>query len=98
MKYELQSTRTFNIWLTGLKDKTVKRQILARLSRVENGHFGDIKPLSADLFEMRCFFGGGLRMYYTLRNQQIILLLAGGDKTNQSRDIEKAKNILKDLE
>ena len=98
MKYELQSTRTFNIWLTGLKDKTVKRQILARLSRVENGHFGDIKPLSADLFEMRCFFGGDLRMYYTLRNQQIILLLAGGDKTNQSRDIEKAKNILKDLE
>ena len=98
MKYELQSTRTFNIWLTGLKDKTVKRQILARLSRVENGHFGDIKPLSADLFEMRCFFVGGFRLYYTLRNQQIILLLAGGDKTNQSRDIEKAKNILKDLE
>jgi putative addiction module killer protein len=98
MKYELQSTQTFNNWLSDLKDKVVKRQVLARLSRVENGYFGDIKTLTSDLFELRCFFGGGLRIYYTVKNQQVVLLLVGGDKSSQSRDIEKAKNILKDLE
>lgn len=98
MKYELQSTQTFNQWLAKLKDKTVKNQLLSRLARVENGHFGDTKTLAADLFELRCFFGGGLRVYYTIRNQRIILLLAGGDKSSQERDIEKAKAILNMLE
>jgi putative addiction module killer protein len=98
MKYTLHSTRVFNRWLTGLKDKTVKNQLLSRLARLENGHFGDCKALTADLFELRCFFGGGLRVYYTLRNQQVILLLAGGDKSSQPRDIEKAKSLLEGLE
>ena len=62
MKYELQSTQTFNHWLAKLKDRTVKNQLLSRLARVENGHFGDTKALSADLFELRCFFGGGIRV------------------------------------
>ena len=98
MKYELHSTPTFNHWLSGLKDRTVKNQLLSRLARVENGHFGDIKPLEANLFELRCFFGGGLRVYYTIRHTKIVLLLAGGDKTSQRRDIEKAKDLLKTLE
>jgi putative addiction module killer protein len=68
------------------------------LARVENGHFGDTKTLAADLFELRCFFGGGIRMYYTLRNQRVVLLLAGGDKSSQDRDIAKAKAILDALE
>ena len=58
----------------------------------------DGKALSADLFELRCFFGGGIRVYYTVRNQRILLLLAGGDKSSQSRDIEKAQAILNALE
>jgi putative addiction module killer protein len=81
-----------------LKDKTVKNQLLSRLARVENGNFGDTKAWAADLFELRCFFGGGLRVYYTVRNQRIVLLLAGGDKSSQERDIEKAKAILNTLE
>ncbi len=84
MKYELQSTQTFNNWLSDLKDKVVKRQVLARLAKVENGYFGDIKTLTSDLFELRCFFGGGLRIYYTIKNQQVVLLLVGGDKSSQS--------------
>jgi putative addiction module killer protein len=76
----------------------VKNQVLSRLARVENGHFGDTKTLAADLFELHCFFGGGIRMYYTLRNQRIVLLLAGGDKSSQDRDIAKAKAILDALE
>jgi putative addiction module killer protein len=80
-----------------LKDKTVKNQLLSRLARVENGNFGDTKTLAADLFELRCFFGGGIRVYYTIRYQQVVLLLAGGDKGSQDRDIEKAKAILETL-
>ncbi len=98
MKYELKSTQTFNHWLAKLKDRTIKNQLLSRLARVENGNFGDTKALSADLFELRCFFGGGLRVYYTIRNQQVVLLLIGGDKSSQDRDIEKAKAILNTLE
>jgi putative addiction module killer protein len=98
MKYELKSTQTFNRWFSNLKDRTVKNQLLSRLARMENGHFGDYKPLSANLFELRCFFGAGLRVYYTIRNQQVILLLVGGDKSSQDRDIEKAETILKTLE
>ena len=97
MKYELQSTQTFNHWLAKLKDRTVKNQLLSRLARVENGHFGDTKSLSAELFELRCFFGGGIRVYYSIRNQRVVLLLAGGDKSSQSRDIEKAQAILNAL-
>lgn len=98
MKFELQSTQAFTSWLSNQKDRTVKNQLLSRLARIENGNFGDTKALSANLFELRCFFGGGIRVYYTIRSQKIVLLLAGGDKTSQDRDIEKAKAILNTLE
>lgn len=98
MKYTLQSTQAFTQWLSGLKNRTTKNQLLARLARVENGHFGDCKPLDSQLFELRCFFGGGLRVYYTIRHEHVVLLLAGGDKSSQRRDIDKANAILKTLE
>lgn len=98
MKYELQSTQTFNRWLAGLKDRTVRNQLLSRLARMENCQFGDCKALESGVFELRCFFGGGLRVYYTLRQARIVLLLTGGDKSSQSRDIEKAKALLSTLE
>ena len=98
MKYELQTTQTFNHWFAKLKDRTVKNKLLSRLARVENGNFGDVKALASDLFELRCFLGGGIRVYYTIRNQRLVLLLAGGDKSSQERDIEKAKAILSTLE
>lgn len=69
MKYELQSTQTFNHRIAKLKDRAVKNQLLSRLARIENGNFGDTKTLAADLFESRCFFGGGIRVYYTIRHQ-----------------------------
>ncbi|SJM91836.1 conserved hypothetical protein [Crenothrix polyspora] len=54
--------------------------------------------MDSNLFELRCFFGGGIRVYYTIRNQQVVLLWVGGDKSSQSRDIEKAKTILNTFE
>jgi putative addiction module killer protein len=98
MKYELKSTKIFNTWFASLKDKTIKNKLLSRLARVENGNFGDTKALDSGLFELRFFFGGGLRIYYTFRNQHVVLLLAGGDKSSQDKDIEKAKTILDNLE
>ena len=97
MKHTLQSSETFSRWFSKLKDAAIKRQLLARLSRVENGHFGDFKRLDAHLFELRCFFGGGLRVYYTVREGCVVLLLVGGDKSTQSKDIEKARAILAKL-
>lgn len=98
MKYKLQSTQTFKRWLAGLKDPVVRSKVLNRLDRMNNGNFGNCKLLVNGLFELRFMFGAGLRIYYTLKNNQVILLLAGGDKSSQDRDIEKAKALLKTLE
>ena len=98
MKYTLQSTQSFDRWFKHLKDKTVKNKILARFLRVQNGNFGDIKKINADLFEMRCFFSNGIRIYYAHKQTTIILLLVGGDKSTQSKDIKKAHAILNALE
>lgn len=98
MKYEIASTAVFDKWFRSLKDRTTRNKILARISRVENGNFGDFKSLGDNLFELRFFFGGGLRIYYTIRNNQIVLLLHGGDKSSQNRDIEKARQMIQGLE
>lgn len=98
MTYTLQSTQTFNHWLAGLKDPVVRNKVLTRLDRVVQGNFGDCKTLANGLYELRFAFGVGLRVYYTLKNERVVLLLAGGDKSSQERDIEKALALLKTLE
>jgi putative addiction module killer protein len=98
MKYELHSTVLFDKWFHKLNDAVTKRKILARLARIENGNFGDFKQLYTNLYELRFFFGSGIRIYYTIRNGQIILLLAGGDKASQKADIQKAKDLLNEME
>ena len=98
MNYELVSTPVFDKWLKKLKDRTTKNKVLFRLDRIENGNFGDHKSLGDDLFELRFFFGGGLRIYYTIRNRQVLFLLNGGDKSSQSKDIDRARQIIKELE
>ena len=98
MKYELRSTKKFNKWFSKIKDATSKRRILARLARVENGNFGDFKQIHADLFELRFFFGSGWRIYYTIRGNRVVLLLVGGDKSSQQNDIQKAKELLSEME
>jgi putative addiction module killer protein len=98
MKYKLRSTEQYDKWFSNLKESTLKIRILARLSRVENGNFGDFKQISHGLFELRFFFGAGLRIYYTIRDSKVIFLLAGGDKSSQEKDIEKVTELLKELE
>ena len=98
MKYILRSTKEYDKWLAGLKDVSVKIRVLARLGRVENGNFGDFKQIGDHLFELRFFFGAGLRIYYTIRDGAVVFLLVGGGKATQAKDIDKATQILNELE
>lgn len=80
-----------------VKDKNVKRRINVRLHRIETqNHFGDFKNLGDKLFEMRINYGPGYRIYYTYRDDKIVLLLAGGDKSSQAEDIKLAKALIKE--
>ena len=98
MTYKLHSTSTFDKWLAKLKDRSTRNRLLTRLDRIETGNFGDFKQIDTNLFELRFFFGAGLRIYYTIRNGQVVLLLAGGDKSTQTKDIAKAKELLLEME
>jgi len=98
MKYEIKSTKQFNKWFLKLKDSVTKSRVLGRLSRVENGNFGDFKQISSTLFELRFFFGAGFRIYYTIQNDVVVILLVGGDKSSQEKDIATATELLAILE
>jgi len=94
MHYEIETTNIFDKWLNSLKDKIAVTRIMSRLYRMEQGNFGDVKTVGQNLFEIRFFFSSGFRVYYTIRGKAIILLLCGGDKSTQKKDIEKAKKIM----
>lgn len=75
----------------------IQGRIVDRLSRVNQGNFGDHKSVGEGISEMRLKFGSGYRIYYTVRNETIVFLLAGGDKSSQREDIKKAKELIKEL-
>ena len=81
----------FTDWLNSLRDATMRRRILQRLLRLEQGHFGDVKPVGAGVNELRFFFGAGYRVYFGEDGDRIVVLLCGGDKGSQSRDIQQAQ-------
>ena len=84
----------YRIWLNGL-DKMVKARVQARIFRFESGNIGDTKSVGEGVYEARFFFGSGFRLYFGIDGKKIIILLIGGDKKTQSRDIVKAKSYLK---
>ena len=94
MTYVLTSTNTFDSWFKALKNKPTKNRVLARLARIEAGNFGDFKDLKQGLYELRFVFGSGLRVYYTIQNQTVVLLVNGGDKSSQQKDIIKARQLI----
>lgn len=83
-------------WLLGLADRRAQARILMRINRMEAGSFGDHKPLSAGVWELRIDWGPGYRVYYAQAGKRLILLLAGGDKRRQQADIEAAISYWKD--
>lgn len=78
-------------------DKAIRARIEMRLKRIENGNYGDVKRLDEYLYELRCKFGNGIRIYFYEIDNTIILLLCAGDKASQSKDIENAKLYIKDF-
>ena len=95
--YSIQQTHTFSQWLTNLKDMRTRISIVRRLERAESGNLGDIKSVGGSVYEMRINRGPGYRLYYTMRKNELIILLVGGDKSTQRSDIEKAKEMAKEI-
>ena len=91
--FEVQSSLEFDEWIDALRDRRAAAKILSRIQRIERGNLGDVKPLVAGISEMRIHFGPGYRVYYTRRGQTIVLLLCGGDKSTQDKDIRRAIQI-----
>ncbi len=80
----------FEEWLLGLRDKKARAKVLIRLDRIAKGNFGDYKYLREGVYELRLTYGKGIRVYYGKEEETVILLLCGGDKSTQTRDIKKA--------
>jgi putative addiction module killer protein len=96
--YTLRQTQEFQDWLDALKDLRAQIRIVARLRLVEAGNLGDWKAVGGGVSEMRVDIGPGYRLYFTRRGNLLIVMLAGGEKATQSRDIKRAQRILKQLE
>ncbi|HDW3974244.1 TPA: type II toxin-antitoxin system RelE/ParE family toxin [Escherichia coli] len=92
---EIKQTPEFEKWLRSLKDRIAKAKILIRIERMEEGNFGDVESVGDGLSELRIHQGKGYRIYFGNKNNQIVLLLYGGDKSSQQSDIKKAKNLAK---
>ena len=93
----LQTTDVFDHWYDGLRDRQGRARIAVRLRRVELGNFGDVKPVGSGVSELRIDYGPGYRVYLTQRGLEVVILLAGGDKRTQSKDIEAAIEMAKQL-
>lgn len=93
----IHTTEVFDLWFSGLRDQRSKARIAARLRRVEQGNFGDVKPVGEGVSELRIDCGPGYRVYLTQRGLEIVVLLAGGDKGTQARDIQTALELERQL-
>lgn len=94
---KLEKTDEYQDWFIGLSDKLVRSRIEARLRRLQDGNAGDVAPVGEGVSELRLHFGSGWRVYYTEQDGQIIILLAGGSKNSQSRDIKLALQLARNL-
>lgn len=93
----IQMTASFAEWLRALPDRIVRARIQVRIDRLAHGNPGDHRHLDQGVCEMRLHVGPGYRVYYTYRGDELIVLLAGGDKQSQQRDIEFALTLANEL-
>ena len=96
--YQLHETNIFGKWLFELRDLRAKARILARLESARLGNLGDARSVGGGVSEMRVDVGAGYRVYFTRRQRVMLILLCGGDKSMQSRDIARAKRMAQALE
>lgn len=95
--YQVYKTEIFAEWFKALNDETAKNKIRVRIDRMEMGNLGDHHTIGDGVSELRITYGPGYRIYYVLRGREIIILLCGGDKSSQSKDIKKAKKMAKEV-
>ncbi len=95
--YTINKTNEFSDWLSALRDIRARARIVSRIKSAEHGNFGDCEPVGEGVSEMRIHIGAGYRVYFTKRESVVYLLLCGGDKSTQKRDIVRAKAIRKQL-
>lgn len=93
----IYTTEVFDAWFESLRDKQAARRIQARIDRAEDGNFGDHKSVGDGVSEMRIHHGSGFRVYFTLRDLEVVILLAGGDKSSQVKDIQTAQALARQL-
>lgn len=94
---EIFKTETFAKWIDGLQDIRARARILARIERLAVGNPGNVKPVGEGVSEMRIYYGTGYRVYFKKKGQQVVILLAGGDKSTQSKDIKTALLLSRNL-
>ena len=94
MRYEIQRTEIFDKWFRKLKDRRAVLAIANRIDRAALGNLGDVEPVGGGISEMRIFVGKGYRIYFVIQDGSLIILLCGGDKSSQQRDIKKAKDMV----
>ncbi|GFE56523.1 toxin, RelE family protein [Geobacter sp. AOG1] len=94
---EIRKTELFATWLDSLRDIQAKARVLIRIERLALGNAGDVKPVGEGVSEMRIDYGPGYRVYFIQRGSELIILLAGGDKSSQSRDIKAAIRLAQNL-
>lgn len=94
---EIRRTDVFVEWLDSLRDVRARARVLVRIERLATGNPGDVKPVSEGVSELRIDYGPGYRVYYKKRGRELVILLAGGDKSSQTRDIKTALRLARNL-
>lgn len=95
---EVRQTAAFEAWIEGLNDQRAVTRIAVRIARLRAGLFGDVKPVGGGVSELRIDYGPGYRLYIAQRGRVLVILLSGGDKSSQRRDIAKAQVMAAELE
>lgn len=94
---EVRQTEAFSAWIAHLRDMSAKARIVARIRRLELGNLGDAKSIGDKVSELRVDYGPGYRVYFTRKGRTIVVLLCGGDKGSQRRDIKEAQQLAKEV-
>ena len=97
MKYEVVKSDAFLSWVKELRDRNARARIAIRIDRIEEGNFGDHRSVGGGVSEIRLDIGRGYRIYYTFRRRTVVILLCGGDKSSQRRDIRRAQRMASEL-
>ncbi len=94
---EIQKTESYAKWIDGLRDIRARARILVRVERLATGNPGDVRPIGEGVSELRIDYGPDYRVYFTKQGQEVVILLAGGDKRTQARDIKTALRLAQNL-